>query len=74
MFLIVEQLPGCLYSQLNISDPLSIDGYCGTTCSNNTVVFYICIQPRCDPLVNASCVATCIAQDTWNQTCTHHGE
>ena len=61
---------GCLYSQLNVNDPLSIDGFCATTCGTNAVVHYLCNQSSPDPVGNA----TCVAQSTWDQTCTPTGE
>ena len=67
---IVDLLAGCLYSQLNVADPLLIDGTCITTCFLGVVVHYICNQSSSHSLGSARCVA----QSTWSQTCTPGGE
>ena len=67
---LVGFFPGCLYSQSNVDDALSIDGTCLGTCTVNTVVHYICDQSSSDSLGSA----TCVAQSTWDQTCTPAGE
>ena len=70
MLFIVDDFASCLYSELNVNDPLSIDGLCATTCFTNAVVHYICTQSSPESFGNA----TCIAQSTWDQTCTPAGE
>ena len=67
---VVGLLPGCLYSQLNLTDHLSIVGLCVTTCIAGTRVNYLCSQSSSDSFGSA----TCAAQDTWFQTCTPAGE
>ena len=69
MLFILDAFAACHYSQLNVHDPLSIDGHCRTICFEGDVVHYTCNQSSPDPIGNA----TCVAQDTWVQTCTPAG-
>ena len=67
---LVAFFPGCLYSQLNIDEALSIEGTCLGTCGINSVVHFICIQSSSHSFGSA----TCVAQSTWDQTCVPAGE
>ena len=67
---VVGMFPACLYSQLDLTDHLSIVGSCTATCFVGTVVNYICTQSSSDSFGSA----TCVAQDTWTQTCLPAGE
>ena len=68
--IIAALFAGCLYSQSNVEDPLSISDTCLTTCFTETVISYICDQSSSSPLGST----TCISQATWDQTCTPAGK